>query len=799
LIAAGARTPGVSLDPDNEFPPQLSAKSPAKVATMSLRREQTMKRWPLFVAFLAGLGSPALVDTGRVAAEAARPAPPPAPPIAARKPARLTAHGIERVDDYAWLRDPNWRAVMQDPAVLDPGIRAYLDAENSYAEAILAPLAGLRTRLIGEMKGRIDPADSGVPMRDGVYSYWSKFVPGAEHPQLVRAPSAGGPEELLLDGAALSAGKSYFSFGDTHHSPDHRLLAYLIDETGSESFTLRVLDIGARRDLPEVIADVADVAWAADSATLFYVQLDSEHRARFVYRHRIGTDVANDELVFEEKDLGAEVSVGLTRTKRFVLISTGSSDWSEDFLIDAVRPESAPVLVAPREPNLRYYVDDWGDQLVIRTNANGADDFKVMTAPISAPGRENWRDLIPYRQGRQIRSIMGFAGHLARLERDDGLPRLVIRRKSDGAEHAVSFSEEAFDLELNGPFEFDTRTLRFRYSSPATPRRTFDYDMESRERVLRKEQKIPSGHEPSDYVVRRLFATTADNEQVPITVLHRKDTALDGSAPMFLEGYGAYAFVFETGFDANMRSLVDRGFVYAIAHIRGGLEKGERWRNAGRRQNKMNTFNDFITVAEHLIKAGYTSAGRIVARGDSAGGLLMGAVANMRPDLLAGMIARVPFVDALNTMLDDTLPLTVSDFPEWGNPIEDVAAYRMIAGYAPYENVKRQVYPHMLVTAGISDPRVQYWEEAKWVAKLRAMKTNDARIALVTRMSAGHFGAAGRFEWLDEVALLQAFALDVTGSIRAEDMLPAVAAPATQALPIPRPLLRPSAVTPRQP
>jgi oligopeptidase B len=585
----------------------------------------------------------------------------------------------------------------------------------------------------------------------------------------VRAPSGGGQEELLLDGAALSAGKSYFSFGDTDHSPDHRLFAYLIDETGSENFTLRVLNIAARRDLPEVIQDVADVTWSADSTTLFYVRLDSEHRARFVYRHRIGTDTADDQLVFEEKDLGAEVSIGLTRSSRFIVISTGSSDSSEALLIDAARPESAPVLVVPREPNLRYYVDDWGDQMVIRTNADGADDFKVVTAPIAAPGRQDWRDLVPYRQGRQILSVMAFAGHLARLERDDGLPRLVIRRKADGAEHVVTFNEEAFDLSLDGAFEFDTRTLRLGYSSPSTPRLTFDYDMESRERVLRKTQKIPSGHEPSNYVVRRLFATTADNEQIPITVLHRKDLVLDGSAPMFLEGYGAYAYVFETGFDANMLSLVDRGFVYAIGHIRGGLEKGERWRNAGRRENKMNTFNDFITVAEHLIKAGYSKAGYIVARGDSAGGLLMGTVANMRPDLFAGIIARVPFVDALNTMLDDTLPLTVSDFPEWGNPIDDVAAYRMIARYAPYENVKRQAYPNMLVTAGISDPRVQYWEEAKWVAKIRAMKTNDARIALVTRMSAGHFGAAGRFEWLDEVALLQGFALDVTGTVRADE------------------------------
>jgi oligopeptidase B len=501
-----------------------------------------------------------------------------------------------------------------------------------------------------------------------------------------------------------------------------------------------------------------------------------------VYRHRVGSDPSSDQLVYEEKDFGFAVSVDTTRSGRFVVISTEDLDTSEGWLIDAERPESAPRLVVAREPGLRYYLDDWGDRLVIRTNADGAEDFKLVTVSASAPGRENWRDLVPYKEGRQVLDMVALAGHLVRLEREDGFERLVIRRKADGSEHTVTFGEEAYSVDLGSPYEFDSRTIRYVYSSPATPRQTFDYDLVSRERVLRKQQSIPSGHDPSAYVVRRLSVTTADNEQVPVTVLHRKGQPLDGSAPLFLEGYGAYAYVFPTSFDANVLSLVDRGFVYAIAHIRGGLEKGERWRNAGRLQNKRNTFADFIAAAEHLSKAGYTAPGRIVARGDSAGGLLMGVVANMRPDLFAGLIARVPFVDALNTMLDDSLPLTVSDFPEWGNPIDDVAAYRSIAGYAPYENVAAQPYPHMLVTAGISDPRVQYWEPAKWVARIRAMKTNDARIALVTRMSAGHFGAAGRFEWLDEVALIQAFALDVSGMRRADDAVAGDAPPPSQAL-----------------
>jgi oligopeptidase B len=723
-----------------------------------------MRLWSALISLRIFLVSLSVLDVETIVGTAAAQVSDIKPPVAARRPVTLKSHGIERTDNYGWLRDTNWRQVMEEPTRLSREINEHIAAENGYADAMLAPLAPLRAELIAEMKGRIVQDDSGVPQRDGPHAYWRKFIPGADHPQLMRSRADGTSEEVLVDGAALAAGKSYFSFGSFHHSPDHRLYAYMVDETGSESFQLRILDIGAKRNLPEVISKVTDFTWAGDNMTLFYVRHDDDHRARFVYRHRLGTDPAKDSLVYTEKDLGFEASVGLTRSGRFVTIATGSSDTSEAYLIDALRPNSKPVLVARRKPNLRYYVDDWSDRLVIRTNANGAEDFKIVTAPLSAPGPRNWLDLVPHRQGRQILGAMPFARHLATLERENGIERLVIRRKSDGASHPITFNEEAYDLDFAGSYEFDTSTLRFSYSTPATPDRIIDYDMESRQSVLRKEQKIPSGHEPSNYVVRRLSVTTADNEEVPITLLHRKDLVQDGSAPLFLEGYGAYAFVFPTSFDSHILSLVDRGFVYAIAHIRGGLEKGERWRNAGRRYNKMNSFNDFIAAAEHLIKQGYTTKGRIVARGDSAGGLLMGAVANMRPDLFAGIIARVPFVDAINTMLDETLPLTVSDFPEWGNPKKDLMAYRTIASYSPYDNIKPQAYPPMLVTAGISDPRVQYWEPAKWVAKLREMKTNDSRIMLVTRMSAGHFGASGRFTELDEVALIQAFALDVVGA-----------------------------------
>jgi oligopeptidase B len=754
-----------------------------------------MPRWSLFVAAVAALAGLAGRADHAVAQSVVTP---PVPPVAARQPTRLTTHGIERIDDYAWLRDANWRAVMQDPLRLSGPIRAHLDAENDYATALLAPLAGLRSKLVQEMKGRIEQAESGVPSPDGPYAYWAKYLPGAEHPRIVRAPRAGGAEEVLLDGPTLAKGKAYFSFGGYHHSPDHRLYAYTIDVTGSESYGLRIRDLTTGRDLPEVIPEVADFAWARDGRTLFYVRLDDDHRARFVYRHRVGTDPAGDRLVYEESDRGFEVSVSPTRSGRFIVISTSSSDTSEQRLIDAARPQNKPVLVVRRTAGLRYFVDHWGDRLVILTNADGAADFKIVTAPASTPGRKNWRDLVPYKEGRRILDILVLGGHLIRHEREDGLERLVIRRKADGVEHGVAFDEEAYSVDLGAPYEFDTRTIRFSYSSPATPRQTFDYEVESRERVLRKQEQIPSGHDPSAYMVRRLSVATADNEAVPVTVLHRKGLRLDGSAPLFLEGYGAYSYVFPTSFDSKILSLVDRGFVYAIAHVRGGLEKGERWRDAGRRANKPNTFADFIAVAEHLSKAGYSAPGRIVARGDSAGGLLMGVVANMRPDLFAGIIARVPFVDALNTMLDESLPLTVSDFPEWGDPVRDVAAYRNIAGYAPYENVKAQSYPHMLVTAGISDPRVQYWEPAKWVAKIRATQTNDARIALVTRMSAGHFGVAGRFEELDEVGLIQAFALDAVGLAQLDAAAERDLPPPSEVIGTrPAPARPPSAVLPR--
>lgn len=692
----------------------------------------------------------------------------PRPPQAEARPVDITTHGDTRQDPFHWLRAEDWRAVMRDPSALAGDIRSYLEAENAYADAILADRADLRARLVAELRGRIKEDDSSVPAPDGPFAYASKHREGGEHPLLVRTPRDGGAEEILLDGDALAAGKAYFRLAAAEHAPNHALVAYAVDETGGEAFTLRIRDLTTGEDLEDRVEDTSGrVVWSGDSRFVFYVRLDEEHRPARVYRHAVGTSAAQDVLVYAESDPGFFVSVSHTQSGCFILVDVHDHETSEAHLIPADAPETPPRLVAPRRTAEQYSVDHGGgvadDRLFILTNADGAEDFKIVTVPVEAPGREAWTDVVPHEPGRLILSITALAGHLVRLERRDGLPHIVVRRLADGAEHEIRFDEEAYSLGVVDGYEATTTTLRFTYSSMTTPARVYDYDMESRERVLRKEQEVPSGHDPSLYVTRRLHARAADGEEVPITVLHRRDLALDGTAPMLLYGYGSYGITVPSAFLTNALSLVDRGFVYAIAHVRGGKDKGWRWYREGRREAKENTFTDFVAAAEHLIDAGYTAAGRIVAQGGSAGGMLMGVVATIRPDLFAGVVAEVPFVDVLNTMLDPTLPLTPPEWPEWGNPIEDGEAYRRIKGYSPYETVRPQPYPPLLVLAGLTDPRVTYWEPAKWVARIRAERTDDAVLLLRTNMEAGHGGAAGRFGRLEEIALIQSFALGVTG------------------------------------
>ena len=687
------------------------------------------------------------------------------PPVAASKPVTSTLHGIARSDDYAWLKDPDWQRVMREPDALDAQIRAYLEAENAYTDAFLAPHEALRETLYAEMRGRMKEDESSVPAPDGDWAYYVRYVEGGEHPLYCRAPRHDETAEvLLLDGNREAEGEAYFRVGDYEHSPDHRRLAYTLDLNGSERYRLFVRDIASGAVIDGPIEDAhGEAIWATDGETVFYTVLDENHRPWQVRRHRIGAG-GTDPVVYEESDPGFFLRLGESESRRFVLISAHDHTTSEVRLIDAAAPGSEPRLVAARARGIEYDIACRGELLYILTNADGATDFKIMTAPLDSRGREGWRDWLPHEPGTYVRTQILFAGHHARLERVGGLPRIVVTDLESGAAHTIAFDEEAYDLSLLPGYEFETETLRFVYSSMTTPRQTYDYDMRARTRTLRKTQEVPSGHEPADYITRRLAAVSHDGARVPVSLLHRRTTPLDGSAPLLLYGYGSYGHAIPAAFSTNRLSLVDRGFVYAIAHVRGGSDCGYGWYLDGKREKKTNTFADFIAAAEHLVAARYTAKGRIAAHGGSAGGMLMGAVANMRPDLFASIVAEVPFVDVLNTMCDADLPLTPPEWPEWGNPIEDADAYRTIAAYAPYENVRAQAYPAIFATAGLTDPRVTYWEPAKWVAKLRRLKADcDNPLLLHTNMEAGHGGASGRFRRLVEVAMAYAFVLAVAG------------------------------------
>ncbi|MEO6396412.1 MAG: S9 family peptidase [Devosia sp.] len=688
---------------------------------------------------------------------------PPVPPIAQRRQHAASHHGMTRQDPFHWLRADNWQEVMQAPETLPPDIRSYLDAENAYfAASFETPYAELTEALFEEMKGRIKEDDSDVPDADGPWAYNSRTLEGEQYPLIVRTPRQGGAEQVLLN-CNIEAAGAYFGFGGAEHSPDHLLLAWAADRQGSEYFTIRIRDLATGIDRDESVADAASgPLWAAGGGGFYYTEYDDNHRPWRVRYHRLGTAQADDAIVFEEADPGFFVGVGETQSRRFISIEASDHLTSEIWLIDQ-QAGGPPQLVAERLSEREYDVEERGGLLYILTNAEGAEDFKIVTAPIEKSGAENWTDLVPHRPGILILDVIVLANHLARLERVDGLPRIVIRDLRNGREWTVSFDEEAYSLGMSAGYEFDTTSLRFSYSSPTTPQRIYDLDLETGERTLRKEQEVPSGHDPADYVTRRIFASAADGERVPVTLLHHRRTPIDTSAPALLYGYGAYGMSMPAAFSIAALSLADRGFVYAIAHVRGGMEKGYRWYREGRRSKKPNSFTDFIAAAEKLIQDRYTAKGRIVAEGGSAGGLLMGAVANLRPDLWAGILAEVPFVDVLNTMLDDSLPLTPPEWPEWGNPIESAEDFALIESYAPYEQVAAKAYAPMLVLAGLTDPRVTYWEPAKWVAKLRAMKTDSNPLYLKTHMDAGHAGASGRFDRLKETALSYAFALSSVG------------------------------------
>jgi oligopeptidase B len=670
----------------------------------------------------------------------------PTPPVADRRPHAATHHGITHEDPYFWLRADNWQEVMQEPETLPDDIRAYLEAENAYfAEAFETPHAALTERIFKEIRGRIKEDESGIPSADGPFAYNERMEEARQYPILVRTPRDGGPEQILLD-CNIEAGDGYFGFGGGDHDPSHRLLAWSADRQGSEFYTLAIRDLATGKDTGEVLENIAGGGvWSADSSAIYYTEYDDNHRPWRVRRHLLGTPQSDDEIVYEEKDPGFFVGVDETLSRNFIVINAHDHQTSEVWVIDA-RAGGAPRLVAPRVVDREYDIEDRDGVFYIHTNADGAEDFKLVTAPVDDPAPANWVDLVPHQAGVLILDFILLSHHLVRLERVEGLPRIVVRALDTGAEWTVAFDEAAYALGMSAGYEFDTTTIRFTYASPTTPSRTYDLDLVTGARTLLKEQEVPSGHDPANYVTERIFAT-----------------APDGSAPALLYGYGAYGIAMPASFSVSRLSLVDRGVVYAVAHVRGGMDKGYAWYRNGRREHKTNTFTDFIAAAEALIAGKYAAPDRIVAEGGSAGGLLMGAIANMRPDLWAGIVAEVPFVDVLNTMLDDTLPLTPPEWPEWGNPITSAGDYARIASYAPYEQVGAHAYPPILALGGLTDPRVTYWEPAKWVAKLRATKLGDAPLYLKTHMEAGHGGASGRFDSLKETALSFAFVLSCVG------------------------------------
>lgn len=679
-------------------------------------------------------------------------------PIAKTKPVTHSAHGETWVDEYHWLRADNWQECVRDPQQLPTDIRAYLNAENTWYDEHMQSTQALQKTLIEEMKSRIAPDDESVPSVDGPWRYWQRYRAGDEHPLYLRGTRDGDDESVLIDLNEQAKGTEYFDVGDIDHSPDHRWLAWSADTNGSEYYRLAIRCLETGQDV-EFIEDVGDMTWGS-ATTLFYTRVDEQHRPSRVFRHELGTDPSTDVLIHDEADPRFFCSVWTSRSQAFVFIGINMNDQSEIRFIPTSELTGEARVIEPRSEGLEYDVEHQGDQFVILTNADGATDFKVVKTAISMPGRANWQDLIPHQAGRMVLSIAAYRDWLLWMERENALPRLRYMG-INGQSGTLAFDEQAYALSMRPEIEYDASIFRYGYESPSTPSQVYSHDLMTGERILLKTQHIPAGHDSGDYRVARIEATSADGAKVPVTLLHHRSTPIDGSAPCLLYGYGSYGATMPASFSISRLSLVDRGFVYAIAHVRGGEERGRAWYEAAKFGGKIRTFDDFIAAGECLVNQNYTARGRIVIEGASAGGLLVGAVLNREFELWGGAIADVPFVDVLNTILDDSLPLTPGEWSQWGNPIEDRQAFEDIRSYSPYDNVQARPYPPMLVTCGVSDPRVTYWEAAKWVARHRATRQDDQLLLLKTNMSSGHFGETGRYGRLADTARNQAFAIKV--------------------------------------
>jgi oligopeptidase B len=677
------------------------------------------------------------------------------PPIAEKRPHSQTHHGITVTDDYYWLKDQSY------PKVDDKDVLEYLKAENAYFEAQMAPHKALTETIFQEMKGRVKEDDSSVPQKDSDYIYWAKYDEGAQYKKHYREAVAGedaGLDRLILDENELAKGKEYFRLGELSISPDGKLMAYAYDDNGSERFEAHIRDLATGKDLPDIIpGTLSSIVWSSDSKGIVYGLANENWRTDNAHYHRLGDDPKKAKLLYKEADIGFGVGVGLTAQEDYIVIATGDNATSEVRLVPASDPTATPVVISPRKLKRQYSVDVRDGKLYILTNDDHVN-FRIATAPMDKP--DQWTTLIAGSDTHYLTGIALFKDFFVTEGRLDGLDRIEIRDYANPKKaEAIKFPEASYVAGLDDNPEYEITKLRLAYESMVTPDSVLDYTVATRKMETLKVQEIPSGYDASQYVTERLMIKARDGAVVPVSVLMKKGFKKDGSQPLHLYAYGAYGIAIPPGFSTTRLSMVDRGFAYAIAHIRGGDDLGYQWYLDGKLEKRTNTFNDFVDVGRGLIAQGYTSKGKLTASGGSAGGELMGAVANQAPEIFGAIVAHVPFVDVLNTMLDESLPLTPGEWPEWGNPITDKAAFDLLRSYSPYDNVEAKAYPPMLYTGGLNDPRVTYWEPAKMVAKLRAMKTDDNVLLMKINMGAGHGGKSGRFERLRENAEEAAFVL----------------------------------------
>lgn len=674
----------------------------------------------------------------------------------------IKIHNEDLPDNYAWIKQKNWQEVLKNPTKLNDEVANYLTEENAFVKEQLKEKEQLETEIFQELKGRIKDKDSSVPLKDGAYYYFSEYEEGSEYPSFKRTNSTD-VVETIFNAQKKSEGEKFFNLASVCHSHDHRFIAYNIDKNGSENYFLSVENLENKKILTkEIPQTTGEIIWDTDNKSIYYIGLDDNHRPNKIFKHLVGQDYQNDELIFEERDPAFFCSVSISQSKHYLLIRTGDHQTSEYYIKNLQQKNSSLQLFSSRIEKEEYEIDHSQGYFYILTNTDSCKNFKIMRCLETSYSRNNWSDFVAYQNDNLILDFIILKSWIVYLQRHEGLNQIIIHNVNTEQSHSIKFEEEAYDLSLFGQYEFDTDWIRFSFSSPITPKSIFDYNCSTKEKSLKKIQEIPSGFNSDLYSCKRFLCPGHDGAQIPLTVFHKKDLLLDGTNPLLLYGYGSYGITIPDSFSTNRFSLLDRGFVYAIAHVRGGREKGQEWYDDGKLLKKKNTFLDFISCAEFLCEKKYTAPKKIIAQGGSAGGLLMGYIANEKPDLFLGIIAQVPFVDICNTMLDEDLPLTVTEIPEWGDLKNNKEAFNYIRSYSPYDNVKKQDYPHMLITGGVTDPRVTYWEMTKWAAKIRDYKTDNNLLLLKMNMDAGHSGASGRYDYLKEVALDYIFCLTIT-------------------------------------